>query len=60
VTSLKPLAFQLDNESNVTIIGVTGEKAGSLLVNVKPTDESGEGEPAEEDIIDEPEEMIGK
>lgn len=57
---LEPLAFLIDNPSQVSIIGSNLQVMGKLEVNVMPIDEDGESEIAEDRIPDEPSELVGQ
>lgn len=60
--ALKNLGYLLDNEINAKVLSSEGSSGirGTLQVRYVPTNDSGEGEPDDENIPDEPTDLIGK
>lgn len=60
--ALKNLGYLIENELDAKILSSEGSSGirGNLLVRYTPTDETGEGEPDEDLLPEEPEDLIGK
>ncbi|CDW79443.1 kinesin motor domain containing protein [Stylonychia lemnae] len=60
--SMKNLGYLIENEMESKILSSEGNSGvrGQLSVKYFPTDEAGQGEPNEDDLPEEPEDLLGK
>jgi len=60
--NLKPLSYLIDNPCTITLIGGGKDEGqmGKLEIDIVPTDESGDYEPPEHLLTDDPKDLIGQ
>lgn len=58
--SLEGLCYLIDNPCEIEVIGTNFENHGKLLVNIIPVDENGSQDFADEDLPEEPEDLMNR
>ena len=58
--SLEGLCYLIDNPCEIEVIGTNFENHGKLLVNIIPVDENGNMDFADEDLPEEPEDLLNR
>lgn len=57
---LEPLSYLIDNPVQIELIGTNYENHGKLDVNIVPVDENGNEEIPDEDVPDQPEDLLNR
>jgi len=57
---LEPLSYLIDNPVQIELIGTNYENHGKLDVNIVPVDENGNEDILDEDVPDQPEDMLNR